>query len=399
MNQKISENIYSSGYRAAGRIRRRLGLAADRVQTIFRWVKSYVHRLGIRRTGKDIDPDDGMWSLSEMTLFEKATLGFLGVSVLALMAFAASSPIDRTAYAPQAKFLPPEAVPQVEVAGELILRSIQRNRAGLTVRSLRKTFSTVKYDFDSVQAGEEDVPPVFLMSMPSDIGHIRVPEQRKEIFFQSVLPLILKVNQEILDKRRRVAALAAQVRRGAKLPAEERLWLAAISEQYKTRRNDFAALLRRIDVVPPSLALAQAAEESGWGTSRFVREGNALFGQWTVEEDEDGLLPSRRDRGKTHRVKAFDSLLDGVRAYARNLNSHRAYRAMRSHRADMRKAGSALNGLALSSSLSSYSARGEEYVRSLQVIIRTNRLHKLDGARLGDKVVSLPAEFQAKPSI
>ena len=334
-----------------------------------------------------------------MTFFEKATLGFLGVSVLALMAFAASTPIDRTAYAPQAKFLPPEAVPQLEASGGLTLRSIQRQGGGLTVRSLRKTFSTVKYDFDSVQAGDGDVPPLFLVSMPSDIGRIRVPEQRKEIFFQTVLPLILKVNQEILNKRRRVAALAVQARRGVKLPAEDRLWLAAISEQYKTRRNDFATLLRRIDVVPPSLALAQAAEESGWGTSRFVREGNALFGQWTVDDDEDGLLPRRRDRGKTHRIKAFDSLLDAVRAYTRNLNSHRAYRAMRSQRADMRKEGSPLNGLALSRSLTSYSARGENYVRTLRVIIRANRLHRLDGARMGDKVVSLTAKYQAKPSI
>ena len=130
-------------------------------------------------------------------------------------------------------------------------------------------------------------------------------------------------------------------------------------------------------------ALAQAAEESGWGTSRFVHEGNAVFGQWTFS-DSGSLVPARRDDDKFHRVRVFSSLLDSVRAYARNLNTHSAYRGVRRQRHELRLKGAPLDGLLMVDNLKSYSQRGEKYVETIRTLIETNNLHRLDDARLRD---------------
>ena len=136
-----------------------------------------------------------------------------------------------------------------------------------------------------------------------------------------------------------------------------------------------------MDIIPPALALAQAAEESGWGTSRFVIEGNALFGQWTVEGDR-GIVPARRDADRSHKIKAFETLLDAVRAYARNLNTHRAYRKLRTQRQRMRLDGTPIRGRRLIETLTSYSERGVDYVKDLRAIMTVNKLDGLDAAKL-----------------
>ena len=138
-------------------------------------------------------------------------------------------------------------------------------------------------------------------------------------------------------------------------------------------------LMRRVDTVPASLALAQAAEESGWGTSRFAQEGNALFGQWTTAEGE-GLVPRRREAEASHKVRVFDELHDAVAAYLHNLNTHRAYRQFRLTRAEQRAESGRLDSVALVEDLKSYSERGEDYVASIKTIIRVNRLRQLDQA-------------------
>ena len=199
-----------------------------------------------------------------------------------------------------------------------------------------------------------------------------------------MLPLVLHVNEQIRADRTRLIAVRKMQVNDQKISAADQLWLAALADRYKADRDDLSELSRRADIIPPSLALAQAAEESGWGTSRFVIEGNALFGQWTVEEDR-GIVPARRDIDRFHKIKTFETLLDAVRAYARNLNTHRAYRKFRLERAGFRQEGTSLDGLVLSSSLSKYSERGDEYVKSLRSLIRGNRLEKLDRAKLSDK--------------
>jgi len=135
-------------------------------------------------------------------------------------------------------------------------------------------------------------------------------------------------------------------------------------KRYRVTDGGITALLERIDVIPTSLILAQSAEESGWGTSRFVRQGNALFGQWAWGDDE-GIVPKGREEGKTHVIKAFGSLMDSVRAYARNINSHPAYQSLRERRAALRADGQMITGWELAETLTKYSERGAEYVDSI----------------------------------
>ncbi len=321
-----------------------------------------------------------------MKLFERAILSLIGASTLTLIVTAVLVPVDQRARAPDAEFLPPDAVPDVVSAEELRQERLRDKQPRYTAGTLSRAFSNIDYDFHAVRAGERAVPRLFVTSLPRDMRKIRVAKKRKELFFKSVLPLVLHVNEQIVVDRARLIAVRRMKANEQKVSAADQLWLAALATRYRVDREDLSELTRRTDIIPPSLALAQAAEESGWGTSRFVIEGNALFGQWTFERDR-GIVPARRNADRTHKVKAFETLLDAVRAYARNLNTHRAYRQFRSERAGLRRLGTFLNGLALSSSLSKYSERGEDYVESLRSLIRGNRLEKLDRAKLSNKIL------------
>jgi len=193
---------------------------------------------------------------------------------------------------------------------------------------------------------------------------------------------VLQVNEELTRQRTRALAIKAKTDAGERLAAADRLWLVSMAKRYKLSRGNIDGLIQRLDVVPVSLALAQAASESGWGTSRFVREGNALFGEWTYSKKDMGIAPAERDEGAIHRVRAFPSLLDSVRSYVLNLNTHRAYKKFRTLRARLQRSGAALDGYALAGTLDKYSERGEVYVGELRAIMEQNSLRRLDDARL-----------------
>jgi len=254
-----------------------------------------------------------------------------------------------------------------------------------TAAGLWQTFERLGYDLNAVGSGDAEVPRLFVASLPKDLSEVRETARRKALFFSSVLPLVLQVNDEISADRERLWELRSRLMKGAKLGPVDRLWLIVMAERYQVKRGDLKSLVSRVDAIPPSLALAQAAEESGWGTSRFVRQGNAIFGQWTFSTD-GSLVPAQRDTDKFHRVKAFGSLLDSVRAYARNLNTHRAYRHFRKERRDMRRQNLPLDGIKLADNLKSYSERGEGYIKDLRAIIAANKLRRLDGARLSPRM-------------
>jgi Bax protein len=257
-----------------------------------------------------------------------------------------------------------------------------------TVHALSETFAGLDYDLASVVSGKAEVPRLFLVSLPVDMEEIRQAEARKRLFFKAVLPLVLQVNEEIRADRRRLWDLRYSLRAGEKLDAVDRLWLMIAADRYRVSAGDLAALARRMDVIPPSLALAQAAVESGWGTSRFAREGNALFGQWTFSTSGD-LVPLRRDPGKTHRVRAFDSLLDSVRVYMRNLNTHPSYQAFRQARSKMRREGAPLDGSLLAARLDHYAEQGEAYVATIRATIESNDLGRFDDARLRYRTLAM----------
>jgi len=250
---------------------------------------------------------------------------------------------------------------------------------------LRDVFDGIDYRLDGVRRHGE-VPRLFFVSLPADLQRIRQPGERKAMFIKTTLPLILHANEIIRFERAKITALRDRAAEGDALNKEEQAWLGRVSDEYGLEKPSFARLLRRVDVIPPSLALAQAAEESGWGTSRFAHEGNAIFGQRTwPHHGRDGIVPEQRNAGETFKVRMFEQLIDGVRSYARNLNGHFAYDDFRRAREAQRNRGDRPGGYALAGTLSKYSERGEEYVETIRTIIRVNGLQVFDRARLRDR--------------
>jgi Bax protein len=254
--------------------------------------------------------------------------------------------------------------------------------------NLVEAFGQLGYELAQIADGAAGVPRLILAALPHDLAEVPETAERKAIFFRAVLPLVLRVNEEILAERKKLLDIRARLRAHHHVSQAERLWLQAMAERYETTPGDLEQLVKRVDIIPPSLALAQAAEESGWGSSRFVREGNALFGQWTTVDDGH-QLPLAREDGRTHRVARFESLLDSTRAYMRNLNSHRAYREFRDERAALRVEGRNPTGFELADNLARYSQRGAAYVHRIRGLIVVNGLRDFDRAKLDEREVRL----------
>jgi len=212
---------------------------------------------------------------------------------------------------------------------------------------------------------------------------------KKSVFFRLLGPLVLHANELIQADRARVASIVEALRSKQAVSPEDQNFLRETMTVYKVGEGDLAdpslqdKLLRRIDVLPPSLVLAQAAEESGWGTSRFAIKGNALFGMWTWSGEGVTPLQQRTNLGN-YKIAAYETPLQSVIAYMHNLNTHQAYLELRVRRAELRKAGTKVTGWELAKTLTSYSERGQAYVDSLHALMKVNRLQPVDDAYLGD---------------
>lgn len=248
--------------------------------------------------------------------------------------------------------------------------------------SLTRHLATIGYDLDAVRKDGASVPRLFLAKVPDGLADVKQSTERKQVFLSVMLPLVLEVNEQVQRKRAQLLVMEAKQAAGQPLTAEQQTRLETIAAEYGTSPDRLDILLRRVDAVPPSLALAQAAIESGWGTSRFILEGNAVFGEWTWSGD--GLVPQGREEGKSHKIRSFEQLMDSVRSYIHNLNTHTAYRSFRDKRLTMRNEGQRLNGLGLVPTLSSYSELKGKYLGLLRNIITSNELEPLDEARLQD---------------
>lgn len=213
-----------------------------------------------------------------------------------------------------------------------------------------------------------------LKSMPdySTISHIPA---RKDAFFKALLPLVLYENQRITWQREQLIAANEQVKQGKTLSAKDLKKVTEISSYYglewPLEEKDWAVVANKIQPVPADLVLMQAANESAWGTSRFAREGNNLFGQWCFSKG-CGLVPSGRDKGKSHEVRKFATVLESVQAYMVNINTHRAYADLRDIRQSLNKSNKKVGGIDLAPGLLSYSERRQAYVDELVQMIRTN---------------------------
>ena len=266
------------------------------------------------------------------------------------------------------------------------LNELETDTVRLNASTIKQLFEDTKYSLKDVRE-KKLVKPVALTLLPAEIKMIENTAQRKDFFIQIILPLILQENNNIRLDRKRLFSIINKSN-NTKL---EKKWLEKKYKQYGIPSKDLSVLKIRMDEIPVSLAIAQAAKETGWGTSRFAQEGNALFGQWTWSGE--GLKPKEADENEGHKVMKFNVLQASVRAYQRNLNTHSTYKEFRLVRAGLRDAGKPLDSIILSEHLSEYAETGEQYVEILQKIIIQNNLKDFDNAKL------LPSSFELESLI
>ena len=263
------------------------------------------------------------------------------------------------------------------------IEEVPTDTVRLSAETINELFRDTKYDLDIVRK-KKIVKPINLSLLPSEIRNIESTKKKKSLFIKIVLPLILEENNRIkVDRKKLFKILNKNMNSDT-----EKKWLNSKFKQYGVLNKDLSTLKVRMDIVPVSLAIAQAAKESGWGTSRFAIEGNALFGQWTWSGE--GIKPAGVDSEEKHKVMKFKVLKASVRAYQRNLNTHGSYKQFRSERANMRDSDVELDSLILADFLDKYAATGKEYTKIIKQIIKQNNLKDFD------KVKLLPSSIQLK---
>jgi Bax protein len=257
----------------------------------------------------------------------------------------------------------------------LTLNDLENDSVRLSASTINQLFEDTNYSLSDVRKNKL-VKPIALTWLPNEIKSIENTKKRKELFLQIVLPLVLEENNKIKLDRIKLFSI---INKSSNSEVEKK-WLNKKYKQYGVNSKDLSTLKIRMDVIPTSLALAQAAKETGWGTSRFALEGNALFGQWTWSGE--GLKPKDSDSSEGHKVMKFNILQASVRAYQRNLNTHKSYKEFRKARAELRSEGKELDSVILSEHLDKYAETGTKYVEILQKIIEQNNLKDFDDAKL-----------------
>ena len=252
-----------------------------------------------------------------------------------------------------------------------------------------------------LRAEQLQVPRTLLIAISpawrEEAAQMPVPV-KKEFFYRCLLPLVTHANWLVRQRRAWLMERRTELEKGHSPQGEnlENLRLFAVTLRVKAEHEareitDSAEwlgiieeLLYRLDEIPAGLAIGQAAYESGWGTSRFTIEGNALFGQWTY--GGEGMAPKQQRKALgDHKIAAFTWPFDSVRGYFVNLSTHPAYEDFRKIRAELRKGGKPLDSLALADGLIHYSERGQDYVDSLKILIRSNGFNLADSAQPRDE--------------
>ena len=256
-----------------------------------------------------------------------------------------------------------------------LFASTPDNTISLNAETTLNLFEDLNYDLKAVRAGQK-VKPIYLTKLPKDLKTLGDTKTKRELFIKIVLPLILHENEKIIDDRKRLFKILGK---NFNSPGEK-VWLNRRFKEYKIEDKDLAELKMRLDIIPVSIAVAQAANETGWGTSRFALEGNALFGQWTWSKK--GISPKNKDPDQSHKILQFQILKASVRAYKNNLNTHNAYKEFREVRAKLRQSGTTITGLALIKYLKRYASIGEKYTEIIEGIMVQNSLTDFDKANL-----------------
>lgn len=236
-------------------------------------------------------------------------------------------------------------------------------------------FEDLKYDLKGIRSGAL-VKPIYLSKLPKDLRKLKSTQKKKDTFIKIVMPLILDENNKILENRKKLFKILGKQNNSR----GERVWLKRRFEDYGIKNEDVTELKMRMDIIPVSIAIAQAAKESGWGTSRFALEGNAMFGQWTW--GKKGISPLKKEKNQDHKILKFPILRSSVKAYKNNLNTHNGYKEFRERRADLRRKNKKISGVVLVQYLYNYAATGSEYTKILKKIIEQNQLTDFDAAIL-----------------
>ena len=245
----------------------------------------------------------------------------------------------------------------------------------LSASTIEQLFKDTNYSLSEVRRTKK-VKPIRLSLLPHEMKSIESSGKRKSLFIKIILPLVLEENNRIIIDRKKLFSILNK----NKNSKDEIKWLNQKFKQYGVVNKDLATLKVRMDIIPVSLAIAQAAKETGWGTSRFAIEGNALFGQWTWSGE--GIKPAGADTDATYKVMKFNVLKASVRAYQRNLNTHSSYKKFRFIRAQLRDDNKELDSLKLAEYLDNYAQTGTEYTKVLKQIIQQNQLKDFDEVKL-----------------
>lgn len=271
-------------------------------------------------------------------------------------------------------------------------------------KDVLELFGRLNYTPESWQAGIREIPRAYLTTIGDRWGSSTTKEitvlNKKQLFFRGIAPLILHSNELILKDRSRLESIRSSLMAQDSISEWDQIWIVKLADLYKVKstgdgltESEIEELWLRVDVVPPSLALAQAAEESGWGTSRFAAQGNAVYGQWTWGKNAMVPEQQRKELGN-YGIASFESLQESIAAYMLNLNTHNAYSELRARRAVLRENREKITGMELAETLTRYSERGEAYVETLKSMMEYNRLIPVDDAYLSrhTPLYLIPAE-------
>ncbi|MBO6485473.1 MAG: glucosaminidase domain-containing protein [Pelagibacteraceae bacterium] len=263
-------------------------------------------------------------------------------------------------------------------------KKLENHAVSLDTQITLNLFENLKYDLKKIRQGQP-VKPIYLSQLPKDLDRLKNTKKKKDTFIKIVMPLILDENNKILENRKKLFKILSKSTNSM----GEKRWLKRRFKEYGIKKGDITELKVRMDIIPPSIAIAQAAIESGWGTSRFALEGNAMFGQWTWSKN--GIEPTEKSKNQDHKILKFSMLRSSVKAYKNNLNTHNGYKEFREKRAELRKNNKKISGLKLVSYLYNYAATGKEYTKALKKAIDQNGLTDFDDATLMNSGKSLPA--------
>ncbi len=267
-------------------------------------------------------------------------------------------------------------IQKIELNSQKINQSDFKTNKILTSKVLEQKLDNKLFDIDYIKKSKK-VPNIVISKLPDDFKNIYSSSLRKQLFIKVALPLIVKENDNLILENLKIQKLEKKFNF---IKRQDALWLRKKMEEYEVKENSIGELLIKIDAIPVSIALSQAAIESGWGTSRFASEGNALFGQYVWGEVK-GIVPEERSEDEIHKIKSFKNLKNSVSSYMKNLNSNFHYDEFRLNRYVMRKNGLSLDGIYLADFLYNYSTE-KEYPEKIKKIIESNDLDDFDEVRI-----------------